>query len=571
MATLELEAPENKKVKVVLVEYEHALPWAIDAVPGKLPPELFLPQASTKFRDFVVDLAKDKQPDVVCEELGLRTEEEFQYDNLFTEEFQALGIPYVAVDISENAKDYIESANQVSDLVKALNDEITEQLTLVGNQFKKDPNFSYLVSWYQYLKQQEEDVFKEVRYKVREAWMVMGLIDQVKKIEKDKVSVFLIADAAHFEGFGKLFEELGFKCETINIERKFASTEELSMDLMKQGFPIIDIVVKKPKKAAEKVQTILYFMDTDEFASPFDINMAYDAGFDVVVPLANVKASNAQKLTQDIFFSRGPDGANFTAIMVGGSNVSEAEKIFEVVQKSMFPPFLVPVFADPRGGYTTAAAAVVKVVQAFKDKGEDMAGKKVAVLGCGPVGRNAAMMLAKLGCDTVMVETAPSSAGFSLETAQEVADQANKMGKLDENLVKAAYAEDDDAKFEAFGDADAIISMGPPGIELVGADLLGRCKATVLCDTNAVKPLGIPGMKPSADRKVNEVKEDAVGIGSLALGQLKRDTEHALLKAAKDAKNKVFYDWIKAFEKASELLFKQPILLAPVEVVEEAK
>ena len=201
---------------------------------------------------------------------------------------------------------------------------------------------------------------------------------------------------------------------------------------------------------------------------------------------------------------------------------------------------------------------MAKVVQAFRDQGEDIASKKVAVLGCGPVGRAAAMMLAKLGTDTTIVETAPASAGFGLETAQAVADQANKTGKCDENPVKAAYAEDNDAKFEAFGDADAIISMGPPGIELVNADLLVRCQAKVLCDTNAVKPLGITGMKPSADRKFNEVKADAVGIGSFALGQLKRDTEHAILKATKDAKDKVVYDWAKIFEKASEQLLPYP-------------
>ena len=71
---------------------------------------------------------------------------------------------------------------------------------MVGSHFKKNPNFHYLVSWYQYLKQQEEEVLHEVKYKVREAWMVMDLIDQVNKIDKFNVSTFLIADAAHFEG-----------------------------------------------------------------------------------------------------------------------------------------------------------------------------------------------------------------------------------------------------------------------------------------------------------------------------------------------------------------------------------
>jgi len=74
-------------------------------------------------------------------------------------------------------------------------------------------------------------------------------------------------------------------------------------------------------------------------------------------------------------------------------------------------------------------------------------------------------------------------------------------------------------------------------------------------------------MKPSWDRKKNELKQDAVSIGSLALGHSSVTPEAALLKAAKDAKNKVVYGWEKAFEKATSCSFKGGILLTNGETV----
>ncbi len=46
------------------------------------------------------------------------------------------------------------------------------------------------------------------------------------------------------------------------------------------------------------------------------------------------------------------------------------------------------------------------------------------------------------------------------------------------------------------------------------------------------------------------------------------DVKNNLLKVAKDAKNKMVYGWEKVFEKASELLFKEAILLTNGETVE---
>lgn len=572
MATLELAAPKNKKVHVVLVEYEHKIPWTMEET-SKFPPTMYLPVISPQYRNFVVEVVKDKQPAFACEELGLREEEEFWHDNPLVVCFEKMGVPYKPVDISENAKFYLESTNEISDLVRSLRQEIDTHISEPG--FKRDRDFEQLVTWYQYATSKAQSFSENVRFNVREAWMTMGLIDMAKRAEGKEVTGLMIADASHFTGFTKLFAELGFTHEQVEIDRKQVSIDEIDMETVRSRLPTLEISVKQAKKPKQKMQSILYFMDTDEYASPFDINMAYDAGFDVVVPLPRVTGKTARKLTEDAMFSRGPKGANYTAIMVGGSNVPEAEKIFNVVQKTMFPPFQLPVFADPRGGYTTSAAAVVKAMVSFKEMKDRLGpGKKAAVLGCGPVGRTTAMILASLGCDTTLVETAPADMGFSIESALALTQEANEMAGLTDKAIQAAFADSDETKLKVLAGMDVIFAMGAPGIELVGKGLLPKLVEKglqVVCDINAVPPAGISGVKASMKNKPHKRVDGLRCNGALAIGVLKRDAEYALLKAAKVGKNKVIYGWRQAFLKATELALGEAVDLVVEEIQVQTK
>ena len=64
--------------------------------------------------------------------------------------------------------------------------------------------------------------------------------------------------------------------------------------------------------AAKK--SILHFVTPLKNVSPFDVNMAADAGFDVVVPYSDVDVKEVAGLVQDAIFSRAPqDGRRVTA------------------------------------------------------------------------------------------------------------------------------------------------------------------------------------------------------------------------------------------------------------------
>ena len=94
-------------------------------------------------------------------------------------------------------------------------------------------------------------------------------------------------------------------------------------------------------------RSILHMLDPMPNNSPFDVNMAMDAGFDVLVPYSNVKLDSVNRLTQDTIFSRSPAGIKRTGIFIGGRDLGLAIDMLDACQQAMVPPFEVSVFADP--------------------------------------------------------------------------------------------------------------------------------------------------------------------------------------------------------------------------------
>src|ERR1700742_4806513 len=121
---------------------------------------------------------------------------------------------------------------------------------------------------------------------------------------------------------------------------------------------------------------ILHMLTATPQMSPFDVNMAADAGYQVIVPYCNVETGMVANLTQDAIFSRGPKGVSRTGIFIGGRDVMLAADMLDIARKAMVPPFEVSVFADPSGSYTTSAALVALVERTLKSEhGEDLGSK----------------------------------------------------------------------------------------------------------------------------------------------------------------------------------------------------
>ncbi len=130
-------------------------------------------------------------------------------------------------------------------------------------------------------------------------------------------------------------------------------------------------------------KTVFVFLDTDKYCSPFDMLVAIDAFPDsMIFKYENVTAEDAPKIVYDMLFPRGPEGAKHTKVFINGSNFEMVEKVVEATQKAMkSAPWGNSIIVDPRGGYSTAAAAVAKTFGASMEKGfGTLEGKKVTVL-----------------------------------------------------------------------------------------------------------------------------------------------------------------------------------------------
>ncbi len=298
-------------------------------------------------------------------------------------------------------------------------------------------------------------------------------------------------------------------------------------------------------------RSILHMLDPMPHNSPFDINMAMDAGFDVMMPYSNVKLESVHGLVQDAIFSRGPSGVKKTGVFIGGRNVGLALDMLEVCKKAMVPPFEVSVFADPSGAFTTAAALVASVEKQLKEKhGLELKGLDAVVIGgTGAVGIVTGIIASLAGADVTLTDH------LSVDTALEVSKEYNS--RFGCNL-KGTYASSEADKAMLIANADVVFCTAKAGIQVLSKSVLGQAKRLkVASDINAVPPLGIEGIKRSdmGTPLLHAVNSSgSVGIGALAVGDIKYQLQHALLKSMVETEKPLYLDFRDAFIKARELL-----------------
>jgi methylene-tetrahydromethanopterin dehydrogenase len=286
---------------------------------------------------------------------------------------------------------------------------------------------------------------------------------------------------------------------------------------------------------------ILHMFTPGAQMSPFDVNMAADAGYQVIVPYCGVGLEAIAGMTQDAIFSRGPKGAARTGLFIGGRDALLAADMLDASKQAMVPPFVVSVMADPSGAYTTAAALVACVEASLQKHGCAMSGAQVLVLGgTGPVGRIAAVLLGSAGA-------AVRIAGRKAEPAQQAAAQtAQRFGV---SLQGCGCGSADELR-AALGQADVVLGTAAAGVQVMSAD--DRAHATrllVAADINAVPPEGLAGVGVMDDAKPI-AGTSAVGIGALAIGNVKYQVQHRLLLRMREADKPVHLGFAEAFEMA---------------------
>ncbi len=546
MQSLELKPLKNKHLKLVLVESEFPIEWWLEPSKEQLEELVSLNFVSRDYLKFIENLINSYRPNFAVEIEGLRSIHLPIHNDALANIFREKGIYFTRVDITENALNYLSaSLDGKKSLIKKLNAEVDYLL----ESYEINPNNHHLhrlVMWKEYLEDEYKTEENNIKYKIREAWMVMEILNIARKQLENEIVALFLCDKRHFEGITSLAEQLKIEVEAINIKKVAKNFENYSSisDIVSKS--VLEIMPIKVKKKVEE-EKILYFFDTDDYASPFDINMAYDAGFNIVIPFCQITSDRIPKLVQDAMFSRKPNAP--TVYFVGGSNINESEKVAEEVLKSLVPPFESPVIIDPRGAHTTAAALVAKTIKsANKIWKSELSGKKIVILGgTGPVGQISAILTARLNGKIFITSRREKSAK---ELAQELSLKAG-YGDFE---IYGVQANNDDEKFKVTEDADIIWSVGKAGIQMLSNDIMNRILPNkIVADINLVPPYGIEGLKPEHNNQ--EIYPGIFGIGALNIGRLKYKIESNIFKAATRTKGKKIFDFNSAFEIAEKILF----------------
>lgn len=295
---------------------------------------------------------------------------------------------------------------------------------------------------------------------------------------------------------------------------------------------------------------ILHMITAAKNLSPFDANMAIDAGWTNCIPYIGVENEEVQALVQDAIFSRGPNGVKRTGIFFGGRDMHAAMDMLEICCESMVPPFEVSAFADPSGAFTTAAGMVAKVEQALKavhnTDFKDLC--VVALGGTGPVGMAAAVLAAKAGARVKIM-------GRKKDKAQRVAGICNAEYGSD---MTGILGEANDNINSFLEEVDVVFATAAAGIQVMSEEQVKEAtRLKVAADVNAVPPTGIAGLDVMDDAtSISGSTSNAVGIGALAIGNVKYQTQQSLLKQMRETNKPVYLHFEHAFEVAREYVNK---------------
>ncbi|MBT3504242.1 MAG: methylenetetrahydrofolate dehydrogenase [Piscirickettsiaceae bacterium] len=263
------------------------------------------------------------------------------------------------------------------------------------------------------------------------------------------------------------------------------------------------------------MKKLLLHLDTDPIPSAFDQAVAYDSNVDNVIAYGGITRDNVTPHVHGMIFTRGGKNLKNSAIFIGGSNVPASEMVGNAVKKAFFGPVKVSVMLDPNGSNTTAAAIARKVMSDY-----DITGKKVVIIGSGPVGQRSALFLLKEGAAEVVITSR------DITRSKAIVHQMKEAYGID---VTPGQARSDESVAALLKDAHVAIAAGPAGVCVI-PDIAWKNSDSleVIADVNAVPPQGVEGLEVMDN---GTEKQGIRFYGAIAIGNFKMKVHRGAIES----------------------------------------
>ena len=291
---------------------------------------------------------------------------------------------------------------------------------------------------------------------------------------------------------------------------------------------------------------LLHMISPEPNVSPFDVNMAYDAGFDAVIPYTNVAVKDVRGLVQDMIFSRSVNDVKRTGCFICGRDASLALDMLDKAKAAMVPPYEISCFPDPAGSFTTAAAMVACTEKLLKDKfNETLKGQKVKIFGGkGIVGSISGVICAQAGAEATLV-------GY--DGIDNVKRKAEEFKARFGVALLTADGSTEEMNTAILKDADIVFCAARAGVQVLSKKQMATApQIKVVADVNAVPPAGIEGVDLKDDG--NKLESGAYSVGPLTSGDVKVKTQHELLITLCQSEKPVYLNFQEATEVARKLV-----------------
>ena len=281
---------------------------------------------------------------------------------------------------------------------------------------------------------------------------------------------------------------------------------------------------------------ILHMLTPLKHMSPFDVNMAVDAGFDAMVPYMDVTLDEVTGLVQDAIFSRPPDDGVARALH-RRQGAPLALDMMDAAKKA--PCAALPALPLRRPG---------RLLHHRRRPGRRSR-------------RRCARLRPQLEDKRVASSAAPASSpsappcssrrkapgrGWSATTARARPRSPTRCRSASASRSRLVDGSTDARQGAAVREADVILSAAAAGVQVLAArPACERPSLLVAADVNAVPPAGIEG-SPSTRRRAAGWAS-ALGIGALTVGNVKYQTESGLFNQMLATEKPVAYDFRDAY------------------------
>jgi hypothetical protein len=145
-------------------------------------------------------------------------------------------------------------------------------------------------------------------------------------------------------------------------------------------------------------------------------------------------------------------------------------------------------------------------------------------------------------------------------TSRDLQKASSVVTKINEGVegerVRGVEAQTSEEVGKAIMNSEIILAAGAAGTQLLSLDTIKEYgkKCKIVADINAISPLGVEGLKSTADGE--EILPNIFGIGALVIGKLKSDVEAQLIRRAAEEPKGIF-DYKIAYEIAKKAIFEK--------------